>query len=248
MHSQLHVRRSFLPQPVTTHRVVQTDNERKQFRKIGEKVMSVRKLLCAGGAASALICAASALPSLLTPHQAAAQSAASTNVVPESVSATIHARIAAIDPATRAVTLTGASGRKVTLIAGPAVRLEMLKAGDAVNAQYYRSVAFMVKPPQGGSGTPVSDDQMAQIIAQPAKTPGGIGVRLTKVSGTVVGIDMADHSVEVVDPSGGGIYTIAVTDPSRIAMLGSLKVGDTITAVISQALAVSIEPAPKSWF
>jgi hypothetical protein len=39
-----------------------------------------------------------------------------------------------------------------------------------------------------------------------------------------------------------------VTDPARIAMLSQLKVGDTITAVVSQALAVSIDPAPKSWF
>jgi hypothetical protein len=68
------------------------------------------------------------------------------------------------------------------------------------------------------------------------------------VSGTVIGIDLAAHSVEVFNPSGGGIYTIDVTDPSRIAMLGSLKVGDTVTAVISEALAVSIEPAPKTWF
>ena len=46
----------------------------------------------------------------------------------------------------------------------------------------------------------------------------------------------------------GGVYTLHVTDPARIPMLSSLKVGDTITAVVSQAVAVSIEPAPKSWF
>ena len=34
----------------------------------------------------------------------------------------------------------------------------------------------------------------------------------------------------------------------RQALLETLKVGDTITAVVSQALAVSITPAPKSWF
>jgi hypothetical protein len=59
---------------------------------------------------------------------------------------------------------------------------------------------------------------------------------------------MAAHSVDLVNPSGGGVYTVDVTDPERIKMLGSLKVGDTVTAVISQALAVSIEPASTSWF
>ena len=71
---------------------------------------------------------------------------------------------------------------------------------------------------------------------------------LTKVQGLVVGIDEAAHSLDLVNPSGGGIYTIEVTDPARIAMLSQVDVGDTITAVVSQALAVSIEPAPKSWF
>jgi hypothetical protein len=89
---------------------------------------------------------------------------------------------------------------------------------------------------------------MTQLTAQPAQAPGGVGVHLTKLQGLVVGIDMAAHSIDVVNPSGGGVYTIDVTDPARIAMLSQLKVGETITAVISQALAVSIEPASKSWF
>jgi Cu/Ag efflux protein CusF len=165
-------------------------------------------------------------------------------VVPESASITIHAKIQAIDPSTRQVTLTGRSGTSVTTVAGPNVRLELLKVGDTVNAKYYRSVAFLVSQP----GATAPEDQMTQMIAQPVQAPGGIGVRLTKVSGLVVGIDMAAHSIDVVNPSGGGVYTLDVTDPARIASLSQLKVGDTITAVISQALAASIEPASKSWF
>jgi hypothetical protein len=69
-----------------------------------------------------------------------------------------------------------------------------------------------------------------------------------KVSGTVVDIDLSSNSIKLVNPSGGMVYTIDVTDPARVAMLGSLKVGDTINAVVSQVLAVTIEPAPKSWF
>ena len=190
---------------------------------------------------------ASLLPLVL--HSARAQSnPVMTNVVPESASVTVHAKITAIDPATRSVTLVGASGTAMSVTAGPAVRLEMLKVGQTVNAQYYRSVGFVVNPPAGGNGVPTSDDQMAQMMAQPANAPGGAAVRLTKVSGTVVGINMGEHSIDVINPSGGGVYTLAVTDPARIAMLGTLKVGDTITAVVSQALAVMIDPAPKSWF
>ncbi len=65
---------------------------------------------------------------------------------------------------------------------------------------------------------------------------------------TVVGLDVAAQTVDLVNPSGGGVYTVHVTDPQRVAKLKALKVGDTITAVISEALAVSIDPAPKTFF
>jgi hypothetical protein len=189
-----------------------------------------------------------AVPSGPSGRAAAQSNPVLSNLIPPSQAMTLQAKITAIEPGKRWITLMGASGQQVTVVAGPNVRLDMLKVGDRVNATYYRSVGFLVTPPSGGSGVPVSDDQATQLLAQQAQAPGGVGVRLIKVQGTVVGIDMASHSVDLVNPSGGGIYTISVTDPARIAMLGSLKVGDTVTAVVSEALAVSVEPAPKSWF
>ena len=171
-----------------------------------------------------------------------------TNVVPESDAVEIQAKISAIDMSKRAVTLVSATGTAVTVTAGPVVLLELLKVGDNVNPKYYRSVGFVVTPPQGGNGTPVSTDRMTQLMTRSAKTPGGVAVGLTMVSGTIVGMDLAAHTVDLVNPSGGGVYTIYVTDRERLAKLKLLKVGDTITAVISETLAVAIEPAPKSLF
>lgn len=183
------------------------------------------------------------------PHAAWAQNNPTiTNAIPPSEAVSLQARITAIDPASRQLTLIGASGQHATVIAGPNVRLELLKVGDRVNVRYYRSVGFAVSGPAGGSGVPVSNDKMVQLLAQPVTAPGGVGVRLTKISGTVVGIDMSAHSIDLVNPSGGGVYTFDVTDPARIPLLGSLKVGDTVTAVVSEAVAVLITPAPKSWF
>src|SRR5581483_3505992 len=62
-----------------------------------------------------------------------------TNVVPESEAITLQAKINGIDVKNRALTLVGANGRSVTVTAGPAVRLELLKVGDSVDAKYYRS-------------------------------------------------------------------------------------------------------------
>jgi len=198
-------------------------------------------------AVMAMLVGAGGLP-FVAPHPALAQNPVISNLIPGSAQVTIHAKITALDPATRAVSLTGVNGNSVTLTAGPNVRLEMLKVGDTVNAQYYRSVAFEVVPPSGGNQAPVSDDSITQLVAQGAQGPGGVGVRLTRVQATVVGIDAPDQSIDVVNPSGGGVYTIKVSNPARAAMLETLNVGDTITAVVSQALAISITPAPKSWF
>jgi len=164
------------------------------------------------------------------------------NVIPESASMTLQAKITAINPSTREVTLRGRSGNTVTVTAGPVVRLNMLKIGDTVNAQYYRSVAFGISAPKGGNEAPRSKDGMVELADQPAEAPGGVGVRLIRVQGLVVAIDRAANRFDVVNPSGGGVYTIEVTNPERIAKLSEVNVGDTITAVVSQAVAVSIEP------
>jgi hypothetical protein len=190
--------------------------------------------------AAAILCGALLLPAAL-PHSAAAQTKpVLTNVVPPSVAVTIRAKITAMDVGKREVTLTGASGTPVPLTVGPAVRLDKLKVGDTVDAQYYRSVAFMVSPP----GTAVPDDEIEQAVARPVEAPGGVGMRVTRISGLVVGIDLGTNSLDMVDPQGGRVYTVQVTDPERQAKLPMLKVGDKITAVISESLAVSIQPAP----
>jgi Cu/Ag efflux protein CusF len=206
------------------------------------------RALFARGATAAIIIGTTCV-GLAIPHRAAAQSSATLqNVIPQSEAVTLVAKIRKIDPNTRAVTLVGAEGNRVTVTAGPLVRLNMLKVGQTVTAKYYRSVAFIVNPPQGGNGVPVSNDQFTQVTAQPVEAPGGVAVRVIKISGTVVGIDLSSNSISLVNPSGGSVYTIDVTDPARVAALSSLKVGDTISAVVSQVLAVSIEPAPKGWF
>jgi hypothetical protein len=205
------------------------------------------KILVTGVLAAASVCGTILPFSALAQRTAQGTDAAnqqSPNVIPESAAVIYQAKIRSIDPANRHVTLVGSSGQLVVLAAGPNVRLEMLKAGDTVNAKYYRSVAFLLTQP----GMPVPENQITDVVAQNAQLPGGFGVQKTRISGLVVGVDMAAHSLDLVDPSGGGVHTIDVTDPARQMSMSELKVGDTVTAVVSQALAVSIEPAPKSWW
>ncbi len=201
------------------------------------------------GAAAAIIATAASLAPALLPCPALAQANPKLeNIIPPSAAMSFAAKIRSIDPATREVVLVGRGGNLVRVIAGPTVRLELLKPGDTVSVQYYRSVAFFVSAPQSSGGASPPPDSVVAALARPAEAPGGIGVRVIKVSGLVVGIDLAANSVDLIPASGGGVYTVEVTNPARAAHLAQLHVGDTVTAVISDALAISIKPAPKSWF
>ncbi len=187
---------------------------------------------------ASLAIACGALTTIL-PLPATAQRQAS-NIIPPAASVTTQAKITALDPATRSVGLTAPSGSTITLKAGPAVRLEMLKVGDTVNAHYYRSVAFVVSPPSA----PVPENEIAAALARPVEQPGGVIGQVTRVSVNVVGIDVAAHTIDVVNPKGGEVISVSVTDPDRQAFLPHIKVGDTLTAVISETFAVAIDPAP----
>ncbi len=199
-------------------------------------------------AALAAVIAAGALP-LALPDPASAQANPTLeNVVPEAAAVSFAAKIRSIDPATREIVLVGRDGNQVRVIAGPVVHLELLKPGDTVNVKYYRSVAFVISAPESSGGAPPPPASITAALARPTEAPGGIGVRVIKVSGLVVGIDPAAATVDLVAPGGGGVYTIEVTDPARAAHLSQLHVGDTVTAVVSEALAIRISPAPKSWF
>lgn len=120
------------------------------------------------------------------------------NVVPADAAVTIHAKIKAIDTAKRHITLEERTGKPVTVLAAPDVRLEMLKVGDTVNAQYYRSVAFVISLP----GSPVPEDAIKQAITRPVEAPGGVGLQVMRVSGLVVGIDRKGTALTSSAPRG----------------------------------------------
>src|SRR6478609_317417 len=143
-----------------------------------DNIMKCKALLPMTAVATIFACSATIVPALLNPA-AAQQHPVLKNVIPEAASMTIQANITAINPNTREITLQGPSGKKVTVTAGPIVRLEMLKVGDTVNAKYYRSVAFDISGPKGGSGTPKSTAGTMQAIEQRAEGPGGVAARVT---------------------------------------------------------------------
>ena len=160
----------------------------------------------------------------------------------ETDTSTVRATVKAIDMKTRTVTLVGPQGETKTLKVGEQVQnLAQVKPGDTVVARYYESEAYVIAPP----GTKLPEDALAVAGARaaPGQMPaGGVAERVV-VTGLVVGVNPATHTISLVDPAGGKIHTITVKDPQYQQMLGTIKVGDTITAVITEAVVAAVEPA-----
>jgi hypothetical protein len=77
--------------------------------------------------------------------------------------------------------------------------------------------------------------------APPGQLPAAAAANCIVVTGLVVGIDLADHSLQLIDPSGGEVHTVTVIHPQRQRQLGRVKVGDKITAYMTEALLISVD-------
>jgi hypothetical protein len=154
---------------------------------------------------------------------------------------TTRATVKAIDLATRTVTLVGPEGETKTLKVSDEVQnLPQVKVGDTVVARYYASVAFVLAPP----GTQLPDDSLSLAGARaiPGELPAGVLATRAVLTALVVGVNPVAHTLALVDPTGGRIRTIHVTDPRALQSLTRIKVGDTITAVVSEDVAVAVDP------
>jgi hypothetical protein len=203
--------------------------------------MSRRTFLAAATAATAVLCASAVIPAMLPTRASAQANPTMTNVIPEGGSYSVRGKVEAIDPAARTLTIMPESNTPLPMTAAPGVDLGDIEAGDTVSAHYSRAVAFLIAspqaqpPPRGATGT----------VDQAARTPGGIGPQATQLTGAVTKLNSA-NSFDVVDAGGGGVYTVRVTDPARVALVRQLKVGDTVTVSVGPLVLTSI--AKCGWF
>jgi hypothetical protein len=182
----------------------------------------------------------------LSPHGAIAQQEKPphpkmSNFIPDGGTGAIEGKIQSLDTTARKLTIAPKSGEPLTLYAGPSVRLDDVEQGDKVDAQYTRTVLWVVTP----AAKPAPEGATAPL-GEVAHTPGGVGPDATQISGRVMKIDQTAHSFDVVDATGGGVYTIQVTDPNRVAMMSKLHVGDAITVSLTPLTITSLVKC--GWF
>jgi len=160
----------------------------------------------------------------------------------EGMMVTIVARIESIDYTNREVTLKGPLGNEETFIVDKRVkRFNEFKVGDHVQAEYLVSIAAELRKP-----TPEEEKQPLVILdaagkATSASAPAAVGARRIKAVTTVEGLDRPTQTVTLKGPL-GHYHTVRVENPENLT---KMKIGDTVVVTYTEALALSLEKAPK---
>jgi hypothetical protein len=148
----------------------------------------------------------------------------------------ITAQVVGIDKQDRAVTLRGPQGNVTTVEVAEDVRnFDQIEVGDTVKITYYEAVALYFGKP----GTQPSADAGAVVArSEKGEKPGLYAVGAVDVSATVQAINKAKRTVTLKGPDGSEA-TVSV-DPS-MKEFDNLRVGDTIHARYTEAIAISVE-------
>ena len=145
------------------------------------------------------------------------------------------ATVEAIEASSRTITLKKPDGTFVTIVAGPEVkRFQEVKLGDKVTARYYDNVVIRVKRP----GEPDVDTQGKSATSSGLALPGGTKATQRTVTATITAIDMNAPSITFAGPNNWK-YSSKVQDKSA---LSTVKVGDKVDILWTEALLVSVEP------
>jgi hypothetical protein len=155
------------------------------------------------------------------------------------VSGTVTARVKAIDPATRVITLQDA-GNEETFVVGQSVqRLNEVRPGDSVRMDYTATLLAELRPPTADEMqhpiTLVSGTARAPTTASPAATT-GTGVRIVT---TVEAVDVPNMRVTLRGPLGD----LAVVQGRNPENIKRIHVGDTIVITRINAVAMSLQKA-----
>ena len=153
---------------------------------------------------------------------------------------TVTATVQALDLEKRIVTLKGPKGNIFDLKVGPqAKNLKQVKVGDEVVITYYESVAYRLLKP-GEAPVPTTETEVVDTAKQGAKPAGVVGIQST-LTATIEALDMKARTATLKGPDGKAV-TIKAQDPKN---LEAVKVGDEVVITYTEALAISVEKAPK---
>lgn len=153
----------------------------------------------------------------------------------------VSAQVVGIDKATRTVKLKGPKGNVVDIVAGDEVRnFDQIKVGDLVVARYVEALTLELKKTKVAAGDVKVREEAAK--AKAGERPAAAGARQVTVVADVVAVDPVKSTITLKGPK-GKVVTLNVQNPEQFKVV---KKGDQVEATYTEALALSVEPAPKA--
>jgi hypothetical protein len=149
------------------------------------------------------------------------------------------ATVVAINAATRTVTLKGPQ-RTLDIVCGDEVKnFAQIKVGDQVKIKYQEALSLELKKTKAKTDATVTE---AAVRAEPGAKPAGAVGRQVTVLADVVGVDAKKSTITLKGPAGNTVV-LNVRNPDQFKVV---KKGDQVEAVYTEALAISVEAAPKA--
>lgn len=152
----------------------------------------------------------------------------------------ISALVVAIDKASRTVTLKGPKGNVVDVVAGDEVKnFAQINVGDLVVVNFLQSLSLeLQKTKSGASGISA---QSAAVTAKPGERPAAAAGHQVTAIAKVTAVDKKAKTITLKGPR-GNVVTLDVQNPDQFKVV---KVGDEVLVSYTEAIAISVEPAPK---
>jgi hypothetical protein len=152
----------------------------------------------------------------------------------------VRAVVVGIDKAGRTVDLKGPKGRVVTLaVSEEAKNFDQVQLGDHVVVRYMRALSLELK--KTGSAIMERSEKSDAVVAKPGERPGAAAGRQVQVMANVVAVNAKTKTVTLKGPKGNTL-DLVLEDPKQVA---NIKKGDQVEAIYTEAIAISVEPAPK---
>lgn len=153
---------------------------------------------------------------------------------------TVTGEVVALDAASRVITLRGPLGGEITgRVAADVKNLGEVKVGDLVTLAYYQSMALSAA--KKGEPNPLFTGGDAATAA-PGEKPAGYVAQQTKRTVTVAAVDAERRSV-VFRGEDGTLFPVEVERPEFARKLETLRVGDQLDVVVTEAVIAEVKPA-----
>ena len=153
----------------------------------------------------------------------------------------LDARITAVDPTARTVSLAFTNGATATRNVSQAVAdFGARRVGDMVSVGFEDRLTFVLSAPN--VQTPRARDNSVTAAASMGQSAAGVSASEAIANWWVVGVNPGAGTISLVNPAGGEVRTYNVTTPAGREQLPRVKVGDSLTAINTQVLVASITP------